>query len=182
MNETMMSGNSTPASDEWKDFDFSTVKVEKSRATRALPKREVLRFIVVGFLSGAAVWLVRLGLENWLMQPLFCRTPDTASVCTSSGLTSFIISLVIVGIISSAILASQRVFRAVVISAASFVSLGALWPMLDGRGVLMATAITALFSVGLYLFFSLIAAIKRHALAIILTAALVVAFWLLARS
>jgi hypothetical protein len=174
-------GNNLP-SDEWKDFDFSSVKVDKPRATRALPKREILRFIVIGLLSGVAVWLVRLAVENWAMQPLFCRTPDTASVCANASLTSFIIALTVVGIIAAAIMASQRVFRAVVITLATFVSLGALWPLLNGRSAALATIITAVFATGLYLFFSLIAAVKRYALAVILAAALTVAFWLLVRA
>jgi hypothetical protein len=182
MSETMVSGGSNLSSDEWKDFDFSTVQVETPRATRALPKREIIRFVVIGLLSGVAVWLVRLALQAWVMQPLFCRTPDTASVCTNAPMTSFIIALAVVGIVSASIMASQRVFRAVVITAATFVSLCALWPLLDGRDAIMATAITAAFTIGLYLFFSFIAAIKRYTLAVILTVALTVAFWLLARS
>ena len=177
----MVSGGSNLSSDEWKDFDFSTVAVEKPRATRALPKREVVRFIVIGLLSGAAVWLVRLALENWAMRPLFCRTPDTASICANAASTSFIISLVMVGIIASAILASGRVFRAVVITAATFVSLGALWPLLNARNAIVATAITAAFAVGLYLLFALVAAIKRYILAAILLAAATIIFWLLVR-
>jgi hypothetical protein len=178
----MVSGGSSLPSDEWKDFDFSSVKVEKPRATRALPKREVLRFVVMGLLGGAVAFLMRLAIEAWVMSPLFCRTPDTASVCANASPISFSIALVLIGIITAAILASQRVFRAVIITAAVFASLGALWPLLDARGAVMATLLTATFAVGLYLFFSLIAAIKRYALAVILIAALTVAFWLLARA
>jgi hypothetical protein len=182
MSETMVSNGGNLSSDEWKDFDFSSVKVEKPRATRALPRREILRFIVVGLFSGAMVWLVRLAFESWVMGPLFCRTPDTASVCANASPISFTVALVVVGVIMSAILASQRVFRAVVITAATFTCLGALWPLLNLRDTVSATALMAVFATGFYLFFALIAAVKRYALAIILTAALTVAFWLLARS
>jgi hypothetical protein len=181
MSETMVSGDSNLPSDEWKDFDFSTVKVEKPRATRSLPKREVIHFAVTGFLGGAITWLMHLAVKNWVMFPLFCRTPDTASVCTNSGSISFVIALIVTGIILAAILASRRVFRAVVITAAVFVCLGALWPILNTRGAIWATILTALFAVVLYLFFALIAAIKRNLLSVILMAALIAAFWLLVR-
>jgi len=177
----MVSGSDT-SSDEWKDFDFSTVEVEKPRATRTLPKREVLRLVVVGFLSGIAVWLGRLAFEEWAMKPLFCRTPDTASVCANAGLTSFVICLVVVGIIAVAILASNRVFRAAVITTAALVSVGALWPLLNVRGAVVATILAAVFATGFYLLFALIAAIKRYVLAMILMAALIVVFWLVVRA
>ena len=178
----MMSGGNSLNSDEWKDFDFSTVKVEKPRATRALQKREVTRLVIIGLVRGAFVWLVRLALENWVMRPLFCRTPDTASVCTDASMISFIIALVLVGIIATTILASQRIPRAILIATAAFVSVGALWPLLSMRGAVMATVITALFTAGLFLFFALVAAVKHRSLSIILLAALTLAFWLLVRA
>jgi hypothetical protein len=177
----MTSGNGGASSDEWRDFDFSTVEVEKSRATRILPKHEALRFLAVGLLSGVAVWLLRLAIANWVMQPIFCKTPDTASVCANIGPISFTISLIIVGIIAITILASRRVFRAAVITLATFISLGALWPLLDPRSTVVSTILTAAFAVGLYLFFALIAAVKRYTLAVTLITVLVVAFWLLVR-
>jgi hypothetical protein len=177
----MMSGGNSTSSDDWKDFDFSAVRVEGPRATRALPKREVMRFVTVGFLSGIAAWLMRLAVDSWIMGPIFCKTPDTASVCTNAGVISFVIALSVVGIIAITVLVSARVFRAMIITAATFVSLGALWPLLNTRGTVIATILTAVFATGLYLFFALIAAVKRYALAVILMATLVVAFWLLAR-
>ena len=182
MNETMVSSGSDLSSDEWKDFDFSSVKVEKPRATRVLPKREILRFIVIGLLGGLAIWLLRMAVENWIMGPLFCRTPDTTSVCASAVPISFTIALVIVGMIAASILASGRVFRAVVITAATFVSLGALWPLINSRSTAIALLLMPIFTVGLYLFFALITAVKRYFLAIILVVALVIAFWILARA
>ena len=81
--------------------------------------------------SGVAVWLVHMALEAWVMRPLFCRTPDTASIWSGAGSTSFIIAIGVVGVITASLLASGRVFRSVLITVATFVSLGALWPLLD---------------------------------------------------
>lgn len=181
MSETMVSGGNMTGSDEWKDFDFSGVKVEKPRVTRALPKAEITRFVIAGLVSGVAVWLVHIALEAWVMRPLFCRTPDTASICSGAGSTSFIIALGVVGVITASLLASGRVFRSVLITVATFVSLGALWPLLDRQNGFIATIFTAGFSVLLYLFFALIAAVKRYVLATVLLAVTVIAFWLLTR-
>lgn len=178
----MVSSGGSASPDEWKDFDFSTVKVEKSRATRSLPRREVLRLVVIGLAGGALVWILRLILESWVLSPLFCRTPDTASICTNAGSTSFVMSLIVIGSISVSLLVSARVFRPVLISLATFISLGALWSILDSRGAALATLITAIFGMLLYLFFALTAAVKRYILATIITIALVIAFWLLAKA
>jgi len=178
----MVSNGGESSSDEWKDFDFSTVDVEKARATRVLPKQEILRILVVGLLGGAVVWLMYLALENWAIKSLFCGTPDTANVCTNASLISFVIALVVTGIIAATILASMRVFRAIVITAATFVSLGALWSLLNTRGTVVATLLTAVFATGLYLFFALIASVKRYVLAAALLIVLVTAFWFLAQA
>lgn len=178
----MVSSSNSSNSDEWKDFDFSTVKVEKPRATRPLPRREFARLAVVGLLSGALVWVLRLIIEAWVLSPLFCRTPDTASICANAGSTSFVMSLIIVGSIATSILVSARVFRPVLVSAATFVSLGALWMILDSRSAILSTFLAAIFGALLYLFFALIAAVKRYLLATILMVALVIAFWLLAKA
>lgn len=178
----MMSSGGNTDPDEWKDFDFSTVKVEKPRATRVLPRNEVVRLAVVGLIGGAFVWMLRLALESWVLSPLFCRTPDTVAICSNAGSTAFIMSLMIVGTIAISLLVAARVFRPVLISAATFVSLGALWPILDSRGAILATVLAAVFGMLLYLFFALIAAVKRYVLATILMAALVIAFWLLVKA
>lgn len=176
------SGDGSNSSDEWKDFDFSTVKVEKPRATRPLPRRELMRLLVIGLLSGVLAWVLRLVLEAWVLSPLFCRTPDTANICANAGSTSFVMSLIIVGSIATLMLVSARVFRPVLISFATFVSLGALWMILDSRNAVLSTFLAAVFGALLYLFFALIAAVKRYLLATILMVALVVAFWLLAKA
>ncbi len=183
MSETMVSGDgNVKNTDEWKDFDFSAVETKKSHATRALPKNELIRFGIIGVLSGVLVWLLRLAFEAWVMNPLFCRTPDTASVCTNAGSTSFIVSLIAVGIIASSVLTGARVFRSILISAATFISLGALWPLLNSKSALAACVWSAFFAVVLYLFFAMIAAVKRYVLAIILIVALTIAFWLFVRA
>jgi hypothetical protein len=166
--------------DHWKDFDFDKSNTE-DQAVRPLPRRETIRFIAAGLIGGALVWLSQLALENWAMKPLFCRTPDTASVCVNADTTSFIIALVVVGIIMSALLSNARVFRSVLITMATFVSLGALWPMLNGKELLIATLAMALFGTALYLFFALTAALKKFLPAIFLLAALTVGFWFLVR-
>lgn len=182
MSQTMVSSGGTSEPDEWKDFDFSTVKVEKPRATRVLPRREAIRLAIIGLAGGALVWILRLILESWVLSPLFCRTPDTVSICANAGSTAFVMSLIIVGSVAVSLLVSARVFRPVLITLATFVSLGALWFILDSRGAILATFLSAIFGVLLYLFFASIAAVKRYILATVLMIALVIAFWLLARA
>ncbi len=170
----------TNDNDNWKDFDFNKAN-NKESMIRPLPLRETIRFVAAGLMGGVLVWLFRLALENWAMKPLFCRTPDTASVCANADMTSFIIALVVVGIIMSVLLSYARAFRATLITLATFVSLGALWPILDNREWLVATLWLALFATALYVFYALIAATKKYILAVVLLALLTSGFWLLVR-
>ena len=183
MSETMVSGGNSSNSDEWKDFDFSSVnKTEKTQVTRQLSRSEIIKFIVIGIVAGVSIWLLRLVLESWVISPLFCRTPDTVSVCTGAGTISFTIALGVVGLIATAILTSGRAFRAVVTSLATFVSFGALWPILDKQSAIVACLFSAGFTTLLFLFFALISSIKRYLLAVILLIVLTIVFWLFVRS
>ena len=168
--------------DDWKNFDFSKLPTEDKRWTRTLSRSEIVHFVVVGLISGVVVWLARMAMESWVMKPLFCRTPDTATVCSAAPTTSFVIALVVVGIIATGVLSHQKTARALLISVATFVSLGALWHMLDSFSWLAAVGAAAGFTALLILFFGYIVTIKRYFVAMLLMAALVAGFWLLALS
>ena len=165
-------------SDDWSDFDFSKVKIESARAVRALTRREILQAAIIGFLSGFATWLIYLALNLWILQPLFCRTSDTATICASSNSISFAVSLIIIGMIAMSILTSRRVSRATLVTLASFVTFSALWNLLNSQTEFLAPIFSAIFMMLIFLLFTMISAIQKNLLAPILSVIFVAAFWL----
>ncbi|MDR0957132.1 MAG: hypothetical protein LBM09_00960 [Candidatus Nomurabacteria bacterium] len=170
--------NSESQEEDWSDFDFSTVDLSKNSPIKMPLKQEISRVILLGIISGASAWLLRLAFENWVMNPLFCRTADTVSVCANSKLISFVISLVVVGIIVAAISVAVRVHRGIVVSLATFASFGALFTILSNQNILGAILLSSGFTVALFLIFLMINAIKKTALSFILTVVFAGAFWL----
>ena len=176
----MSNNNTTETTEDWSDFDFSSVKLGKERVVTTTPKNELTRTVVAGIVGGAIVWPLRLAFEKWVMWPLFCRTPDTAEICIHNPLSSFIIALVIVGVISMAIMFATRTHRALVVSLATFVSVGALWGVLYNReSVWLPIVILAVFTTLLYLFFTLLGNVKKNILSIVMIALSTALFWLI---
>jgi len=176
----MSGGNVTETTEDWSDFDFSSVKLEKERVVTITTRKEIIQTIIIGLVGGALVWMFKLVFENWVMRPLFCRTPDTAAICANNHLSSFIIAIVIVGAISTAIAIAMRTYRALVISLATFVSFGALWGILNAQTTVWTPfIISAIFLALLYLFFTSLGSIKKTSTAIILILLSMVLFWVI---
>jgi hypothetical protein len=176
--------DTTPAevdSDEWKDFDFSVVNTESKQRPQKAPLRENLIVFMTGVISGAAAWLIGLGINKFAMNPLFCQTPDTAGICQSADRTSFIIGLCIAAAVLASVSVVRRVNRGIIVAVAVFITVGALWPIVAARNDVIATVIMAVFSGLLLVLFSLISGLKKNTVALLGTLVAIAGFWLLVR-
>lgn len=92
-----------------------------------------------GLLVGAAVgffgWLLMLAISNWVIGPVFCRTDDTASICSNSNMISWASAHIIMSIMGLFMLIRANVFRPLLVVLAALVTLwgvgiwfiGAIW-------------------------------------------------------
>jgi len=165
--------------DDWSGFDFSSVKLEKERLVHATTRKEIFQTIILGLISGLLVWLIYLALNNWVVWPLFCRTPDTATVCTNSSVISFTIAIIIVATVSTLIMITRRTQRAIIVSLATFACVGALWLILDKQNMWIAMIISAIFASLLYVYFILLGSIKQNLLAFGSIIFSVILFWII---
>lgn len=161
--------------------DGKLVKKEKTSNLRSFAPREFFVLLIAGFVAGAAVWFAKLGLDRWVMDPLFCRTPDTFAVCQNAGSIAFIVALVLVGVVTVSLLSLSKVYRPLLVVLASFVSIWgiSIWlaPLVWWQAVLWCGAIS-LFAFALY---GLIAQIKKFWLSFGITLALILVFQFVVR-
>lgn len=85
--------------------------------------------LAVGAFVGVLGWLLMLGIHNWVLDPVFCRSSDTQSVCSNSGITAWVISYILVSIVGLFMLIRANIFRPLLVVLAALVTLWAvgLW-------------------------------------------------------
>ena len=139
-------------------------------------QRADLRSAVIGFVIGAGAWLLNLGIQRYLIEPLFCHNADSFGVCAQGGTVAWIIAMVIGLAAALFTLVRFNVFRPLLIVLASVISLWGVanwlgplewWQAALWHGVLFALAF------GL---FTLIARIERFGIAFVATIILILLF------
>lgn len=79
--------------------------------------------LAIGAFVGVLGWLLMLGINNWVLEPVFCRSADMQSVCSNSGLTSWIIAYILVNIVGLFMLIRAGIFRPLLVVLAAFATL-----------------------------------------------------------
>lgn len=92
----------------------------------------LVRLVIVGVVTGALGWLLYLGIANYFVEPVFCRSAETFSVCRSGGTVAWIGAHVIVLAGAVAVLARFAVYRPLLIVLAALISLWAAHSWLGG--------------------------------------------------
>lgn len=144
--------------------------------------REIITYGFAGFAAGVLTWLAKIGLDNWVMEPLFCRTPDTFSVCQNAGSISFVTALVLVGVLSVSFLYLAKTFRPLLVVLAAFTS---IWGIITWLGPLdwwQAMLWCGVISLLAFTFYGLVAQIKRFAVPFATMLALIIVFQFFVKS
>lgn len=135
---------------------------------------------VIGAVVGFVGWLLMLGIYHWVLNPVFCRSADTATACANSGLTSWIIAFAIMSVVGLFMLIRANVFRPLLIVVAAFVTLWALglWflPLVWWLGLIWNTILFALA----YALYAWLASADRFIFALIAIVVLVIIMRLVA--
>lgn len=116
--------------------------------------QEVSRIILVGAGVGLLVALMAELIARFFIGPVFCRTADTAAVCSSAETYGFNAALVIVSIVAVVVLVKLNVFRPLLVALGPAISLWSLSKPLGSLQVLeYGFWIVTLFSLAYVLFF-----------------------------
>jgi hypothetical protein len=142
--------------------------------------RKVLRLALIGLAAGLLIWAVRLALEAWLLRPLFCRTPDTATICLNVPADAYIAALVLVGALLVGIFKALQIRRSAwLIILATLVGLWPFFNYFENAGNL-AILWCAGFNALLLSLFNQLMRIKRPIVALGLVVVIEIAIFLMA--
>lgn|GEM_PF-5153231 len=135
--------------------------------------------LAVGAFVGVLGWLLTLGIHNWVLEPVFCRSADTQSVCSNSGLTAWIIAYILVGIVGLFMLIRANIFRPLLVVLAAFATLWTvtLWFIADAWWVGLLWSM-GLFAVA-YALYTWLASLQKFFVSIALIVVVVILMRLL---
>jgi len=109
-----------------------------------------VQIAAAGALTGLGVWLLTFLLQQFILNPVFCRTTDTASICDNGLTIAFGVATVAMAAISVALLARLDVFRPLLVSVAAAVTLWNLPAHLHGIQLFGAGIEQLIWTVVLY--------------------------------
>lgn len=92
----------------------------------------IVRLFIVGAVSGAAGWLLYLAIAHYFIDPVFCRSAETFSVCRNGGTIAWISAHVIVMTAAVAVLARLAVYRPLLVVLGVLLSLWSAHSWLGG--------------------------------------------------
>lgn len=137
-------------------------------------RMEVLRVALIGAIVGLLVPLFALAIANWFIDPVFCRSNQSFSICSSGGTVAYHSAGIIVAMAVIAIFANWGVFRPLPLVIAATI---AMWgfkkfvdPLTSGNWVeyyLFSMVLTMLC----YLLFYWLLRLRNFPASILLTAA-----------
>lgn len=95
-------------------------------------RRSIITVAIIGALVGIVTWLLVLILERFLLEPLFCNSTSSFSVCSNAGSIASNIATVFAAVFGIFALVRYGYFRPLVIAIASACVLWGLVPALGG--------------------------------------------------
>ena len=137
-------------------------------------RNSLVQGLFVGAIVGFLGWLLTLAINSWVMDPVFCRSADTASICSNSGMISWASAFIIMSVFGLFMLIRGNVFRPLLVVLAVMVTLWAtgLWflGLTWWVGLIWSTVLFALA----YLLYVWLAATDNFVVSIIATVIIVV--------
>jgi len=137
----------------------------------SMTNRNLLRVLVVGFLSGVAFWLFSVLLERYIFGPVLCG----GGQCGSSGMASSVTSAVLVGVGSLVGLVKAQTYRPLLVIVASFAALWGLGAQMGASTPYSVALVTGVLYSFSYALFAWVLRLRLFWIAIALVVLLVVA-------
>lgn len=135
--------------------------------TGMLGRPSVLRALVIGVVLGVVGWLLTMFFKSVVVANLFCRTPDTFTICSNGGVYAWYAATIIIILISVFALMRANIYRPLLVAVAVAVALWGIgawflpmvwWMAMLWNGLLFGLA---------YALFSWLASHERFVLALI---------------
>lgn len=99
---------------------------EMSRHFFNMSAATFVKVLVLAAVAGAITWVASIGLDRYVLTPIFCNGAENIAICTNSTLVASNIALVLVAIMVVPLLATLYMKRSLLVVAAAVIS---LWGM-----------------------------------------------------
>jgi hypothetical protein len=136
-------------------------------------RMEILRVALVGAIVGLLVPLLAIAIANWFIDPVFCRSNQSFSICSSGGIVAYHSAAIIVAMAVIALFANWGVFRPLPLVIAATI---AMWGFKKFVDPLTSTSwveyyvFSMILTLLCYLLFYWLLRLRNFPLSIILTA------------
>jgi len=149
-------------------------EVKKSQFYVPQERRSFIGVVVTGFLVGVLSWLLSLGLQAWIIEPIFCRSEQSFDICANGGTIAWTASVIIVSFLGLLSMVRTNVFRPLLVVIATLIALWSVsawlgplewWQAMLWHGLLFGLA---------YIVFAWVARIQNFLLSLVVTIILII--------
>lgn len=147
----------------------------KKGSTVELSFRSLLLTALTGFFVGVGIWLLTIALQQWVINPLFCRSDDLSSACSNGFMAAFIFAQLVLHMTGLFVLVNLGVYRPLLVIIAAITALYGIdkW-LVDLVWYEAAAWYGFVFAIG-YVFFAWLARVTSFVWTLILFAVTLVA-------
>lgn len=94
--------------------------------------RALIILFVTGLFTGLFGWLLYMGISEYFIEPVFCRSAETFNICSQGGTIAWVIAHIMVLAAAVAVLARIAVYRPLLVVLAVLASLWSAHAWLGG--------------------------------------------------
>lgn len=153
--------------------------IERHHAAAPADIRKMLLTALIGMVVGAIAWGGGVLISRFIIEPVFCATPDSASICQTRDLTTFNIALVLGSFVGLLVMVRSRVYRPLLISIAATVTLWSVLSLVSNETWILRLLWVLGLSALAYALYGWISQLRSFAAALIITVIVVVGIRLL---
>lgn len=150
------------------------VQANTSANPYPLTPRLLASALVIGALTGAVGWLINIFLQNYFIEPVFCASPDSASVCANGSAIAWTLAHVLAVGASVVAMVGAVIYRPLLVALAAFVTVWGIHGWLDGVEWWSAALWQALIFALAYGAYAWIARVIQFWVAVLITVVVVV--------
>lgn len=148
--------------------------IERHQSAAPTDLKKVLFTALIGAIVGAVAWGGGFLISRFIIEPVFCATPDSAAICQIRDTTSFNVALVVATFAGLLIMIRARVYRPLLIAIAAAISVWGLVSFVaQDIWVVRLLSIVLITSLA-YAFYGLVAQLRSFIAAMIIAVLVVV--------
>lgn len=153
--------------------------IERNYTAAPTSMQKMLIAVLIGAVIGLISWGGGVLIAKFIIEPIFCATPDSVAVCEARDLTAFNIALVMASFAGLLAMVRARIYRPLLISIATIISLWGAPSLVAGDPVATQMLWIVLMAALAYAFFSWVGQLKSFMIALIITVVAVIGLRLL---